>query len=298
MYTPYGEHKGCQPGDVLGCLLNYQTLTVSFTLNGRNLGEAFKWPSFGTLYPAVCLGSPSTRVRVNFGQQPFRYAEAPSMVALPANMAPASRQAPAAPSETPSIAIVPTSASEAAVFNPFAIVAQQPQAAAVEPPSPVFDEANPRDPIAWLVSSKVVPGLTPAQAEAALVKHGGHMQPALMYLLRASAERILNAGPLSGYTAKNLMDLDLRPSFDDSRLAFALPSMKNEDYEFAEEDQHEHHHHHHHHHEPHGAQSMVMPFTGDHQESAVHNLLQVCRLMSWLLSLYVGPCCDDALLLF
>jgi hypothetical protein len=59
-------------GDVVGCYLDLDNQTISYTLNGKDLGIAFSdfvvtgWP----IYPAITLES--TQVcSPNFGTRPF-----------------------------------------------------------------------------------------------------------------------------------------------------------------------------------------------------------------------------------
>ena len=69
----------CRPfgaGDVVGCLWDLTIGTISFTLNGEEVGQrsAFTGVSKGaSLYPAVWLLSCNAVVRVNMGQEPFVY---------------------------------------------------------------------------------------------------------------------------------------------------------------------------------------------------------------------------------
>ncbi|KAI9856495.1 MAG: hypothetical protein M1813_008873 [Trichoglossum hirsutum] len=67
--TPYGETFGA--GDVIGCLI-ISGDGVVFTKNGASLGFAFRGVS-GKLYPVVGLHSRGACIRVNFGQEQFRY---------------------------------------------------------------------------------------------------------------------------------------------------------------------------------------------------------------------------------
>ena len=64
-----------EQGDVVGCLLDLVAHTVSYTLNGRDLGVAFQLPEHcrggkQALYPALTLKDASASV--NFGASPFR----------------------------------------------------------------------------------------------------------------------------------------------------------------------------------------------------------------------------------
>ena len=63
-----------QQGDVVGCLLDLTANTVSYTLNGKDLGVAFQLPEHcrggkQALYPALTLKDASASV--NFGASPF-----------------------------------------------------------------------------------------------------------------------------------------------------------------------------------------------------------------------------------
>ena len=61
-------------GDVIGCTLDKDHSTVSFTRNGADLGEAFQVPQHlqrAALYPALCLKN--GEVALNFGGAPLRY---------------------------------------------------------------------------------------------------------------------------------------------------------------------------------------------------------------------------------
>lgn len=59
--------------DVIGCLLDGNYGTVSFTLNGHDLGIAYDLPKHlqqQALYPALCLKN--AEIVFNFGDSPFK----------------------------------------------------------------------------------------------------------------------------------------------------------------------------------------------------------------------------------
>ncbi|GAO46818.1 SPRY-domain-containing protein [Saitoella complicata NRRL Y-17804] len=62
-------------GDIVGCAINFRTLTGFYTKNGVDLGIAFRdLPiSRSDLYPSVGLRTMGEHVRVNFGQKSFVY---------------------------------------------------------------------------------------------------------------------------------------------------------------------------------------------------------------------------------
>jgi hypothetical protein len=86
--TPYGETFGS--GDVIGCLMVLEDGVV-FTKNGISFGKDLKnitrakltyvsagiafhsIPGRQKLYPVVGMRSRGARIRVNFGQEQFRY---------------------------------------------------------------------------------------------------------------------------------------------------------------------------------------------------------------------------------
>lgn len=66
--APYGQN------DVIGCLLDWDSSTISFTKNGENLGQAFQLSGQmqgKALYPAICLKN--AELVVNFGEQKFQH---------------------------------------------------------------------------------------------------------------------------------------------------------------------------------------------------------------------------------
>jgi len=71
-FDAYGEEYGLH--DVIGCLLDCEAGTISFSRNGKDLGVAFNIPPHlkgQALYPAVCLKN--AEVALNFGGQSFRH---------------------------------------------------------------------------------------------------------------------------------------------------------------------------------------------------------------------------------
>jgi hypothetical protein len=58
--------------DVIGCLWDNEKGTVSFTLNGRMLGEAYSNVR-GRFFPAVSTINPSASFHFNFGGEPFKW---------------------------------------------------------------------------------------------------------------------------------------------------------------------------------------------------------------------------------
>ena len=71
-FDAYGEAYGA--GDYIGCLLDCNAQTISFTKNGRDLGVAFAIPPFlqgQAFYPAVALKN--AELICNFGGAPFKY---------------------------------------------------------------------------------------------------------------------------------------------------------------------------------------------------------------------------------
>ena len=80
---PYGT--SCQPGDVVGCLLDADKRTLEYSVNGESLGVAFSWEmgrevrdrgvyAIGGLFPVISLEKEEA-VLVNLGQFRFEYAE-------------------------------------------------------------------------------------------------------------------------------------------------------------------------------------------------------------------------------
>lgn len=67
----YGEPFG--KGDVIGCFVDLDDGSVSWSKNGKFFGEGFKLPPkfSGTLYAAVCMKN--AELSVNFGETPFKY---------------------------------------------------------------------------------------------------------------------------------------------------------------------------------------------------------------------------------
>ena len=60
--------------DVIGCLLDWHSATIAFTLNGQQLGVAFELDKSlqgQPLYPAICLKN--AELLLDFGEQPFAH---------------------------------------------------------------------------------------------------------------------------------------------------------------------------------------------------------------------------------
>lgn len=75
--APYGQN------DIVGCLLDWDNSTISFTKNGENLGAAFQIPASlqgQALYPAICLKN--AELVVNFGEQGFQHGPPQGFVGL------------------------------------------------------------------------------------------------------------------------------------------------------------------------------------------------------------------------
>ncbi|PSC75014.1 ATP-dependent RNA helicase DDX1 [Micractinium conductrix] len=75
-FEDYGEPYGLN--DTVGCLLDSDGGTISYTKNGALLGPAFQLPQHmrgQAFYPAVCLKN--AELQVNFGGSPFKHAPPP-----------------------------------------------------------------------------------------------------------------------------------------------------------------------------------------------------------------------------
>ena len=71
-FDDYGPKYG--KGDVLGCMLDLDERSVTFSVNGRVLPKAYDLPAGlqGALYPAVCIKN--STIVLNFGATPFKHA--------------------------------------------------------------------------------------------------------------------------------------------------------------------------------------------------------------------------------
>ncbi|RIB08185.1 hypothetical protein C2G38_2111734 [Gigaspora rosea] len=72
----YDENiPGYTTGDIIGCYLNFRNKIVFYTKNGINLGIAYHLLSNfkGILYPCVGFRSQGGSVKVNFGDENFKY---------------------------------------------------------------------------------------------------------------------------------------------------------------------------------------------------------------------------------
>ncbi|KAF7367389.1 Ran-binding protein [Mycena sanguinolenta] len=70
--TPFGPTFGT--GDTIGCGIDFSTYQAFFTKNGTLIGSAFKDVGKSTdLYPSIGLRHSGEAVRVNFGQDPFKF---------------------------------------------------------------------------------------------------------------------------------------------------------------------------------------------------------------------------------
>eukprot|EP00241_Pyramimonas_parkeae_P001643 CAMPEP_0114252164 /NCGR_PEP_ID=MMETSP0058-20121206/15685_1 /TAXON_ID=36894 /ORGANISM="Pyramimonas parkeae, CCMP726" /LENGTH=465 /DNA_ID=CAMNT_0001366069 /DNA_START=120 /DNA_END=1517 /DNA_ORIENTATION=+ len=67
---PFGPKYGA--GDVVGCCLDMTASTVSYYVNGVEIGVAFENVRETELFPTVGLNTPGEEVVVNFGQDPFK----------------------------------------------------------------------------------------------------------------------------------------------------------------------------------------------------------------------------------
>jgi len=68
----YGEHWN--NGDVIGCVLDLESKSMSFYRNGKDLGVAFNAFAVGDgLYPAASIQY-GQKLSFNFGKEPFKYA--------------------------------------------------------------------------------------------------------------------------------------------------------------------------------------------------------------------------------
>jgi hypothetical protein len=62
-------------GDVVGCCLDFANALAFYTLNGVDLGVAFRVPELGyeSMFPCVGLHSVGERIRFNLGKEEFRF---------------------------------------------------------------------------------------------------------------------------------------------------------------------------------------------------------------------------------
>ncbi|KAJ3220253.1 hypothetical protein HDU67_003268 [Dinochytrium kinnereticum] len=77
-FTASGQGKKYGPtyatGDVIGCRVNFLTMSVAFVKNGMELGNAFEdLDRNAVLYATIGMRTPGEVMEVNFGQSPFRY---------------------------------------------------------------------------------------------------------------------------------------------------------------------------------------------------------------------------------
>ncbi|GAB4816240.1 hypothetical protein N2152v2_003286 [Parachlorella kessleri] len=82
-FDDYGAAYGLN--DTIGCLLDCEGGTISYTKNGRDLGVAFQIPKHlqgQALYPAICLKN--AELAVNFGAAPFKFGPPPGYLGLAA----------------------------------------------------------------------------------------------------------------------------------------------------------------------------------------------------------------------
>ena len=64
--------------DVLGCGIDRGKRSIFFTINGTFLGEAFHLDSIPSLIPIVGIRVNGTKIKANFGQDPFIYQPNPA----------------------------------------------------------------------------------------------------------------------------------------------------------------------------------------------------------------------------
>ncbi|KAI8855211.1 hypothetical protein BC829DRAFT_428813 [Chytridium lagenaria] len=77
-FTASGHGKKYGPtyttGDVIGCRMNFTTMSVAFTKNGMELGNAFEGlDRNSTYYATIGMRTMGEILEANFGQKPFRY---------------------------------------------------------------------------------------------------------------------------------------------------------------------------------------------------------------------------------
>ncbi|EFJ48542.1 hypothetical protein VOLCADRAFT_90875 [Volvox carteri f. nagariensis] len=128
-FDSYGEPFG--KGDVIGCMLDCTGGgSVSYSKNGRHLGEAFKLPPHlqsQIFLPAICLKN--AEATVNFGVTPFAHPPPPGFIAMTkapaAWIAAAASAAAAATSSTAAAAAADGSKPDCIILEPAKDLAEQ-----------------------------------------------------------------------------------------------------------------------------------------------------------------------------
>ena len=57
----------------MGCGVVFATQEIFFVVDGNYHGTAFKTVDTADLYPTISLHSPNEEVKVNLGQEPFKF---------------------------------------------------------------------------------------------------------------------------------------------------------------------------------------------------------------------------------